>query len=66
MTNWVTIIVIAIGGAMLLEGAMYALFPGPMKKAMLEVQNVPENVLRAVGIGIAAFGVMIVYFLMPK
>ncbi|NNC36836.1 MAG: DUF2065 domain-containing protein [Acidimicrobiales bacterium] len=66
MPNWVTILVIAIGGAMLLEGAMYALFPGPMKKAMQEVQNVPESMLRAVGIGIAAFGVMIVYFLMPR
>lgn len=66
MPSWVTILVIAVGGAMLLEGAMYALFPGPMKKAMQEVQNVPEHILRAVGIGIAAFGVMIVYFLMPR
>ena len=66
MPNWVTVLVIAVGGAMLLEGAMYALFPGPMKKAMQEVQNVPENVLRAVGIGIAGFGVMIIYLLMPK
>jgi uncharacterized protein YjeT (DUF2065 family) len=61
-----TILVIAVGGAMLLEGAMYALFPGPMKKAMLEMQNVPENIMRAVGLGIAAFGVVIIYLLMPK
>lgn len=66
MQNWMTVIIIAVGGAMLLEGALYALFPGPMKKAMLEVQNVPDHVLRAVGIGIAVFGVLVVYFLMPK
>jgi uncharacterized protein YjeT (DUF2065 family) len=66
MPNWVTILVVAVGGAMLLEGAMYALFPGAMKKAMLEVQNVPENVLRVVGIGLAGFGVLVVYLLMPK
>lgn len=66
MPNWVTVFVIAVGGAMLLEGAMYALFPGPMKKAMVEIQNTPENVLRAAGIGIAAFGVLLIYFLMPK
>jgi len=51
---------------MFLEGAMYALFPGPMKKAMVEIQNTPKSVLRAAGIGIAAFGVLILYFLMPK
>ena len=66
MPNWATILVIAIGGAMLLEGAMYALFPGPMKKAMLEIQNAPESLLRTAGIGIAFFGVLIVYFLMPR
>jgi len=66
MPNWVTILVIAVGGAMFLEGAMYALFPGPMKKAMVEIQNTPEGVLRAAGIAIAAFGVILLYFLMPK
>lgn len=66
MPNWMTVIVIAIGGAMLLEGAMYALFPGPMKKAMQDIQNVPEHILRAVGIGIAACGIFVVYFLLPR
>jgi len=66
MSSWVTIMVIAVGGAMLLEGAMYALFPGQMKKAMLEMQSVPENILRGVGLGIAALGLVIIYLLVPK
>lgn len=51
---------------MLLEGAMYALFPAAMKKAMQEVQNVPEKTLRSVGLALAASGVLIVFLLMPK
>ena len=66
MSSWVTIMVIAVGGAMLLEDAMYALFPGPMKKAMLEMQSVPENILRGVGLGIATLGLVIIYLLVPK
>ena len=66
MPHWVSVLVIALGGAMFLEGALYALFPSGMKKAMSEMQNMPDSMLRSIGLGIAAFGVVLVYFMLPK
>lgn len=66
MPNWLSVIVIAIGGGMLIEGAVYALFPGAMKRAMSEIQNQPDHVLRVVGLCVAGLGVATVYFFIPK
>ena len=66
MPPWVTILIIALGGALLLEGSVYTLFPGGMKKAMQEMQNLPENQLRIAGIIAALIGVTLIYLLMPK
>ena len=65
MPSWATVLVIAIGGAMLLEGALYALFPDGMKRAMAEMQNAPSGTLRLIGLGLAAAGLAVVYFLKP-
>jgi len=64
--GWATILLIAFGGALLLEGAFYALFPGAMKRAMVEMQNLPENALRIGGLISACIGVLLVVFLIPK
>ncbi len=66
MPPWVTILIIALGGALLLEGSVYALFPGGMKKAMQEMQSLPENQLRIAGIIAALIGTVLIYLLMPK
>ncbi|MEE9272662.1 MAG: DUF2065 domain-containing protein [Robiginitomaculum sp.] len=66
MPSWLTMYVIAFGGAMLLEGAMYALFPGLMKRAMAAMLAAPENVLRGMGLGLAVMGVVLVFLVMPK
>ena len=66
MAGWLSVIVIAIGGGMLIEGALYALFPSGMKRAMSDMQNQPDHVLRVVGLCIAGLGVAIVYFFIPK
>ena len=66
MPPWVTILIIALGGALLLEGSVYALFPGAMKKVMQEMQSLPENQLRIAGIVAAIVGVVLIYLLMPK
>ncbi len=66
MPSWVSVLVIAIGGGMLIEGAFYALFPGGMKNAMREIQNQPDHVLRVVGLLFAGIGVGIVYLFIPK
>ena len=64
--NGFSIFVIAICGAMALEGVVYALFPGPMKRAMMQMQSMPENTLRVAGMMIAAIGLAFIYLLMPK
>jgi len=56
--------IIALGGAMLLEGAVYALFPGGMKRAMREIMDMPENQLRAGGLIIAMLGLTLVVLLL--
>ncbi len=66
MPGWVTGLVIAVGGAMLLEGAAYALFPGGMKRAMREMMDMPEGQLRIVGLAVATIGLALVYFLLPR
>lgn len=58
-----TILLIAFGGALLLEGSLYALAPGLMKQAMREMQNLPENALRTGGLIMAVIGVLMVWLL---
>ena len=57
------ILLIALGGAFLLEGSLYALAPGLMKQAMREMQNLPENALRIGGLIMAVIGVALVWLL---
>jgi len=64
--GWATVLIIAVGGAMLLEGAMYALFPGGMKRAMREMMDMPEGQLRIAGLSVAGIGLALVYFLLPR
>lgn len=51
----------ALGLAIVIEGVCYALFPDAMKKMMLQVLAQQASTLRAVGIGAAAVGVIIVW-----
>jgi hypothetical protein len=51
----------ALGLAIVIEGVCYALFPDAMKKMMLHVIGQPPSTLRAVGIGAAIAGVLIVW-----
>ena len=66
MPAWLSVIVVAIGGAMLLEGAVYALFPAAMKRAMREMQSLPDGALRVGGLAAGVIGLAIVYFMLPK
>jgi len=66
MPSWATVLIIALGGAMFLEGAIYALFPKAMKKIMLEMQSMPEPILRVVGLVLLFIGFALVVILMPK
>ena len=51
----------ALGVAIALEGAIYALFPGAMKRFMVRVLAEPPSHLRAAGLIAAALGVGIVW-----
>ncbi len=52
---------IALGLVLVLEGGIYALFPGAMKRAMRIIQMQPAEYLRLVGCGTATVGVGIVW-----
>ena len=53
----------AFGMAIALEGAAYALFPGAMKKMMLQVLAQPAGHLRNAGLAAAAIGVGVVWLI---
>jgi len=52
---------IAIGLVFVIEGLVFAAFPGTAKRAMLSVLETPEHLLRAVGIGCAACGIVVIW-----
>ena len=66
MPSWATVLIIALGGAMLLEGAVYALFPRGMKRAMREIMNMPEGQLRSGGLIVAAIGLALIVLIVPN
>jgi hypothetical protein len=53
----------ALGLAIAIEGALYALFPAPMKRMLTSVLEQPENLLRVAGLAAAVGGVAIVWLI---
>jgi len=56
-----TDILAALGLVLVLEGALYALFPEFMKRMAAQAQDIPGDTLRTVGIIAAGFGVALVW-----
>jgi uncharacterized protein YjeT (DUF2065 family) len=54
-------LVAAFGLVLVLEGALYALFPEPMKRMAAQVTQAPGDTLRVVGVVSAALGVALVW-----
>jgi uncharacterized protein YjeT (DUF2065 family) len=50
----------ALGLMFLLEGALYALFPVGMKRALAQLQTLPASLLRVGGLVFAVFGFLII------
>lgn len=48
---------------LVIEGALYAGFPGAMKRMMAQALEVPDNVLRFAGLAAAAVGVLLVWLI---
>ncbi len=51
----------AVGLILVLEGALYALFPDLMKRMASQVTQAPGDTLRFVGVASAALGVGLVW-----
>jgi len=56
-------LVTALGLVLVLEGAIYALAPGAMKKAMAALQEIPDEALRRGGVSALAAGVLVVWLI---
>ncbi len=54
---------IGLAFVFVIEGLIYALFPGGAKKMAAQVQNIPESSLRIAGVVALAFGVVGVWLL---
>ena len=51
----------ALGLVFVIEGLVFAAFPGPAKRAVASVLETPEQTLRIIGIGSAIIGVAVVW-----
>jgi hypothetical protein len=54
---------VALGLVFAIEGLVFAAFPAAMKRAMAEVINAPDGLLRAVGIASAGVGVILIWLM---
>ena len=52
----------ALGLAIVLEGLCWTLFPGGMRRALLQLLPLPESRLRVVGLAALALGLLLVRF----
>jgi uncharacterized protein YjeT (DUF2065 family) len=50
----------AFGLVFVIEGLIFAAFPGHAKRAMVSVLETPEHLLRLIGLGSALVGVVLV------
>ena len=54
-------LIAALGVALVLEGAVYALFAAPMKRTIARFLEAPDEALRLMGLLTALFGIFIVW-----
>jgi uncharacterized protein YjeT (DUF2065 family) len=52
---------VALGLVLAIEGLLFAGFPGLTKRAMAQVLETPDGVLRVVGIVSAAVGIVLIW-----
>jgi len=52
----------ALGLVFVIEGLIFAAFPGHAKKAVVSVLETPDGSLRAIGLGCAIAGLLLVAF----
>lgn len=52
---------VGLGLVFMIEGLVFAAFPGPAKQAVVAVLSTPEGALRVIGIVSAALGLLLVW-----
>ncbi|HEX5509230.1 MAG TPA: DUF2065 domain-containing protein [Pseudolabrys sp.] len=52
---------VALGLVFVIEGLIFAAFPGSAKRAMISVMETPDMPLRLIGIGSAVAGLILVW-----
>jgi uncharacterized protein YjeT (DUF2065 family) len=52
---------VALALVMVIEGALYALFPDGMKRVMAMTQDLPSHKIRWIGLGAAMLGFALVW-----
>ena len=55
--------VVALGLVFVIEGLLFAAFPGMTKRAIAHVLETPESLLRTVGIVSAAIGLALIWLM---
>ncbi|HZP78486.1 MAG TPA: DUF2065 domain-containing protein [Pseudolabrys sp.] len=55
--------VVALGLVFVIEGIIFAAFPGPTKRAMVSVMDTPDQALRLIGVASAVLGVLLVWLI---
>jgi uncharacterized protein YjeT (DUF2065 family) len=53
--------IVAIGLVLVLEGLVFAAFPGAAKHAMANVLETPDAILRGVGLACAIIGIVVIW-----
>ncbi len=56
-------LITALALVLVIEGALYALFPDAMKRAVLSIADLPASMLRNAGLVAAVVGVAIVWLI---
>jgi uncharacterized protein YjeT (DUF2065 family) len=55
-------LIAALGLLLAIEGLTFAAFPGAARRAAAEIAQAPESLLRWVGLGAAALGVLVLWW----
>jgi uncharacterized protein YjeT (DUF2065 family) len=55
--------VVALGLVFVIEGLVFAAFPGPAKRAIATVQETVDGSLRVIGIASAVLGILLVWLI---
>jgi uncharacterized protein YjeT (DUF2065 family) len=53
--------IVALGLVLMIEGIVFAAFPGPAKRALASILESPDQLLRLVGLCSAAIGLLLVW-----